>query len=203
MAPLPQVLVDLPEALIGPRVVVRPYAEAEAGVVSHAVEESRATLARWMPWAKQYQSPEDYLVSIRRWRANWLLREDLVMGIFDRQNGGLLGGTGLHRIDWTIRRFEIGYWLRDAYVGKGYVSEAVQVLTRFAFDRLAANRVEIRMDVRNARSRAVPVRLGFVHEGCLRRALPDVEGQPRDIDVFAVVREDYERLSWPAVDWVG
>jgi ribosomal-protein-serine acetyltransferase len=61
---------------------------------------------------------------------------------------------------------------------------------------LEASRVEIRMDVRNTRSRAVPERLGFVYEGRLRRALPDVKARPRDVDVFALIHEDYERLPW-------
>jgi hypothetical protein len=26
--------------------------------------------------------------------------------------------------------------------------------------------------------------------------VPDIHSQPGDIDVFALIREDYERLSW-------
>jgi RimJ/RimL family protein N-acetyltransferase len=72
----------------------------------------------------------------------------------------------------------------------------VQLLTRLAFDSLEACRVEIRMDIRNTRSRAIPERLGFVYEGRQRRASPDVKGEPRDIDMFSVIREDYESLPW-------
>lgn len=196
MAAFQPVLVELPDKLLGPRVTVRPYHEDDASALWEAVEESRATLRDWMPWVNDYQAPEDTLAFIRRARARWSLREDLVMVVFERESGRLLGGSGLHRIDWTIRRFEIGYWLRSSAVGHGYVTETVQVLTGFAFDCLAANRVEIRMDVRNTRSRAVPVRLGFVFEGCQWRALPDVHSQPRDVDLFALIREDYERLPW-------
>jgi RimJ/RimL family protein N-acetyltransferase len=190
------VLVELPDALVGERVMVRPYDEADAAGLWEAIEESRETLGHWMPWVTQYHSEEDALAFARRVRARWMLREDLVVGIFDRDTGRLLGGSGLSRIDWDIRRFEIGYWLRDSAVGHGYVTETVQVLTRFAFDRLDANRVEIRMDVRNTRSRAVPERLGFVYEGCLRQYLPDVNGQPRDVHVFALIREDFPKLPW-------
>jgi RimJ/RimL family protein N-acetyltransferase len=153
-----------------------------------------------MPWAKDYHSMADAVASARQMRSKWLLREDLVVGIFDRQSGRLLGGSGLQRIDWNIRKFEIGYWLRDSEVGNGYATETVQVLTRFAFDHLEAGRVEIRMDVRNTRSRAVPERLGFVYEGRHRRALPDASGQPGDIEVFALIREDFEALAWRQPD---
>jgi RimJ/RimL family protein N-acetyltransferase len=188
--------IDLPAALSGPRVVVRPYDEPDTHALWEAVDESRDRLGEWMPWASEYHSVADAAVSIRQMRAKWLLREDLIVGIFDRQSGRLLGGSGLHRIDWHIRKFEIGYWARDSAVGRGYVSEAVQVLTRFAFDHLDAARVEIRMDVRNTRSRAVPERLGFTYEGCMRRALPDGTGQPGDIALFSLIREEFEALRW-------
>jgi RimJ/RimL family protein N-acetyltransferase len=201
VAPIQPALVDLPAELVGPRVVLRPYRESDAAALWAAVDESRQHLSAWLPWISSYRSVEDALLSVRQMQAKWILREDLVVAILDRASGRLLGGSGLHRIDWGIRCFEIGYWVRQSAVGHGYITEAVQVLTRFAFDVLEGNRVQIRMDVRNTRSRAVPQRLGFVHEGCLRRALPDVQGEPRDVDVFSVIREDYERLTWPEVSW--
>jgi RimJ/RimL family protein N-acetyltransferase len=199
VAAVQPILVEIPDELHGPRVTMRQYREDDAPALWTAVDESRATLGEWLPWVRDYTAPDEAVATIRRLRARWSLREDLVVGIFETESGRLLGGSGLHRIDWTIRRFEIGYWLRTSAVGHGYVTEAVQVLTRFAFEQLAANRVEIRMDVRNTRSRAIPVRLGFVFEGCHRRALPDVHLQPRDSDVFALIREDYDALPWRAL----
>ena len=197
MAAIQPALVELPDELLGPRVLLRPYAEDDAPALWAAVDESRTgSLGEWMPWVKEYRAPEDALATVRRLRARWLLREDLVTAIFERPTGRFLGGSGLSRIDWTIRRFEIGYWLRTSAIGHGYVTETVQLLSRLAFDRLNANRVEIRMDVRNTRSRAIPVRLGFVFEGCMRRAMPDIHSQPGDIDVFALIRDDYQRLPW-------
>jgi len=136
---------------------------------------------------------------VRRLAAEWLLRDELVVGIFERASGRLLGGSGLMRNNWRIRSFEIGYWLRDAAVGHGYATETVQVLTRFAFDGLDANRVHLRVDPRNRRSRAIPERLGFVYEGRLRNDASSVAGEPRDTDVFALVPEDFRRLSWAAL----
>jgi RimJ/RimL family protein N-acetyltransferase len=191
--------IELPAQLLGPRVLLRPYREDDAQQLWDVIDSSREHLAPWMPWIQFYQSLEDARVQARRLAARWLMREELTMGIFERASGRLLGGSGLTRIDWTIRRFEIGYWLAPSAIGHGYVTETVQVLTRFAFAQLHANRVLIRMDVGNARSRAVPERLGFVYEGCLRNELPDSHGQPVDIDVFALLPDDYQRLNWPAV----
>src|SRR5262249_27235381 len=92
--------------------------------------------------------------------------------------------------DWSLRSFEVGYWLRDGAEGHGYAQEAVRELTRFALEELAANRVEIRCDPRNERSRRVAERLGFVYEGCLRNSRQDPEGRPRDTVVYGLIPGD-------------
>ncbi len=187
--------IELPEQLVGERVLLRPWRESDAIGLWEAIDSSRESLGEWMPWVVDYRTPDDAAPLIRRMRSWWLMRQDLVVGIFDKGSGQVLGGSGLHRIDWRIRRFEIGYWLRDSAVGHGYVTEAVRVLTRFAFEQLEANRVEIRMDPQNTRSRAIPVRLAYVYEGRLRQSIPDVHGAPRDADVFALTRHDYHTLQ--------
>lgn len=199
MADIDPFRIQLPDELLGPRVLLRPWRESDAHGLWEAVDESRESLSAWMPWARDYHSEADAAPTIRRLQSQWLTRENLVVGIFDKASNRVLGGSGLHRIEWKLGKFEIGYWLRDSAVGNGYVTETVQVLTRFAFENLNAQRVQIRMDVRNTRSRNIPERLGFIYEGCLRRLLPDVDGNPRDTDYFALIREDYERLSWPGL----
>ena len=190
------ILIQIPDHLDGPRVRLRPYEPADAPAVWDAVDESREHLAPWLPWASRYHSPDDAREFVIRARARWILREDLVVGVFEHQGGRLLGGSGLHRIDWDLRTFEIGYWLRRTAEGRGYMLETVQLLTCLAFGTLSANRVEIRMDTRNERSRAVPVKLGFTHEGTLRNALPDAEGRPRNVHVYALIPEEYRALPW-------
>jgi RimJ/RimL family protein N-acetyltransferase len=195
-APALPVLIAVPEQLDGPRVRVRPYHPDDAQALWEAVDESRDHLLPWLPWVNHYASVDDARITIARMQAHWLLREDLPLGVFDLTNGSLLGGSGLHRINWQIRTFEIGYWLRRSAEGHGYMAEAVQLLTSMAFRTLAANRVEIRMDARNARSEQIPKRLGFIHEGTLRNNIPDADGQPRNTHVYALIPDDYRRVPW-------
>ncbi len=194
--PEPVIPIDLPEELHGPRVLLRPFSVEDARAVWDAVEESRAHLAPWLPWVQQCRSADDERATMRRMRERWLLREDLAVGIFDRATGRFLGGSGLHRINWEIRAFEIGYWIRVTAEGRGFVTETVQLLTRLAFDRLGANRVEIQIDPRNVRSRRVPERLGFVLEGTLRRYRLSPDGRAADRLIFAMIPEDYARTPW-------
>ncbi len=194
-APSP-LLIVLPDRVEGPRVRLRPYRAEDAATLWDAVQESRDHLEPWMPWVHEYQAPDDVREYLVRARARWQLREDLAVAILERETDRLLGGSGLHRMNWPLRTFEIGYWLRRGAEGHGFASEAVQLLARLAFDTLDANRVEIRMDARNERSRRVAERLGFVLEGTLRRAAADVNGRPTNVHVFALLPEEYWRLPW-------
>ena len=61
-----------------------------------------------MPWVDRYRNPDDALEYAGG--PPWLLREDLAVAIVEG-GGQVVGGSGLHRIDWTSRLFEIGYWI--------------------------------------------------------------------------------------------
>lgn len=190
----PCILREVPEELTGERVLLRPFRVEDAEGVYEAVAESLAHLQPWLPWATPEYDLTEAQAFVRRARAHWILRDDLPLGIWRREDGRYLGGTGLHRIHWDIPAFEIGYWLRQSEEGKGYMTEAVTLLTRCCFDTLKANRLEIRCDARNARSANVPRRLGFVHEATLRNHSRSKNGELRDTFVFALTPEDYKRL---------
>jgi RimJ/RimL family protein N-acetyltransferase len=190
------ILVVVPEEIVGDAVLLRPFRLDDAESLYEAIDESREHLEPWMPWPAGYTTVDDARVNLIRAEARWILREDLMLGIFERETGRLLGGTGLHRLDWLIRSFEIGYWIRRDAEGRGYVTDAVRALTRAAFDQLAANRVAITVDTRNQRSQAVPERLGFVHEGTFHNDQLGVDGTPRSTHVYALTPESYDSVPW-------
>ena len=183
----------LPEELIGERIVLRPYRPGDGAALWEAIESSRKYLRLWLPWVDKTQTPEDAEESARRMAARWLLREDLPVGIWQKGTNQLLGGSGLHRIDWTIPKFEIGYWLRKSAEGQGFMTEAVRLLCRMVFDDLRANRVEIRCDTRNIRSAAIPRRLGFLHEATLRHNSRDNSGELYDTYIFSLLPAEFKR----------
>ena len=104
----------------------------------------------------------------------------------------------MHRIDWTLRKFEIGYWRRTGCEGRGFVTEAVRAMARLAFDTLNARRVEIRMDDNNVSSWRVAERAGFTLEALLRFDSATPSGEPRSTRIYARVRGAEEPIG-PAV----
>jgi len=184
-------LIDVPERIETERLILRCPQPGDGAVVNEAVRESLDALRPFMPWAQASPSLDESELVCRRAQGRFRLREDLVLSMFERapdgSEGCYVGGTGLHRILWDVRRFEIGYWCRTSRTGNGFVTEAVHALNRVAFDRLRARRVEVRMDANNESSRRVAERAGFTFEGVLRGDSLTPTGEVRDTCVYARV----------------
>jgi RimJ/RimL family protein N-acetyltransferase len=190
-APNP-LLLDLPEELTGPRVRARRYRDGDGPIVAAAVAEQRdRLLTAGMPWVKEWDDPNQPTLFVRRARAQWAAREGFLLGLWDRASDAFLGSSGVHRIDWSVPNVEIGYWIRSGYEGMGLMTEAVAIIAAFAFDTLHAQRVRIRCDARNARSAAVPRRLGFVHEATLRNEARNGDGSLRDTFEFGLTPDEF------------
>lgn len=153
-----------------------------------AIVESQAELNQWMPFANPLPSIEESEENVRRAQVKFLLREDLRLHLFEKKTGKFLGSSGLHRMNWVIGRFEIGYWIRTTETGRGFITEAVNGLVEYAAQYLQATRLEIRCDPRNVRSRNVAERAGFHCEATLLGDDPDMDGKPSDTLIFAKIR---------------
>ena len=181
-------LLSIPESFESDRLLIRAPLWGDGIRMNEAVKESSNELKPWMPWAKTIPTAEESEIVIRRARLRYLERSDLMLLLIHKETGQIIGSSGLHRIDWESRKFEIGYWVRTSFSGNGYITEAAEAITNFAIHELKANRVEIRCDSRNLRSARVAERLGFTLEGVLRNEKCAVDGSLRDTMLFAKVR---------------
>lgn len=162
-------LIPLPMPILTPRLIIRPPQAGDGPAFYAAINASREHLRRFLPWATSSHLTQDESENfVRLCHTKFLSRTDVAMALFDRKTQQLCGGSGLHRMDWSIPSFEIGYWVHKDHEGQGLVTEAVNAITRYAFNQLQAQRVEIRCETDNVRSRAVAERLGFERDGILR-----------------------------------
>jgi RimJ/RimL family protein N-acetyltransferase len=183
------ILRDFPARIETERLTIRAPEAGDGAENFAAILESLEELRPWMPWACEPLTPETQEAVMRRAHADFMSRTDVMFLILLKGTSTMVGGSGLHSIDWRVPRFEIGYWLRTGYTGKGYMTEAVNAIAGFAFGTLGANRVEIRCDERNTRSAAVARRCGFDLEGVLRNNTRDhLTDELKNTMIFAQVR---------------
>jgi RimJ/RimL family protein N-acetyltransferase len=157
-------------------------------MVYEAIQASIEELKAWLPFAHFEQSESNTEANIREAHLKFLRREDLRLLIFLKDTQQFVGSSGLHRPNWSVPKFEIGYWIDTRLSGNGYMTEAVQGITNYAFTELKARRLEIRCDALNVRSQAIPEKLGFLLEGTLRNEDTSMDGKElRDTFVYAKI----------------
>jgi RimJ/RimL family protein N-acetyltransferase len=183
--------------IVTSRLVIRCYSPADAPLLLSAVTESLDHLRPWMPWAEgQPPSLGSELALLRRFRGNFDLGKDFVYGIFNPDETRVLGGTGLHTRMGADAR-EIGYWIHKDFINQGLATEVACALTKVAFEIDGVARVEVHCDPANARSAAVPRKLGFTHDATLRQRLAQSDGSYRDTMIWSLLKAEYP--STPAV----
>lgn len=183
------ILLEFPTEFYTERLVIRMPKPGDGKAVFNALQASIDELKPWLPFAHKAQSEEETEINIRESYIQFLKREDLRLLIFHKDTGEFIASSGLHRIDWSVPKFEIGYWIDTRYSGKGYITEAVQGISQFAFNELKARRLEIRCDSKNENSRKVAERAGFTLEGILKNnALSAMDKGLRDTCIYAIVK---------------
>jgi len=184
----PPILMDFPDRFETERLSIRSPLPGDGPELHAAVRESIEELTPWMTWPKEHRTIDDSEASSRRARVAFLGRSELRLHLYLRGTDTLVGSSGLQGIDWEVPKFEIGYWCRTRFAGRGYITEAVLGITAFAFDALGARRVEIRCDSRNLASARVAERAGFELEGELRNNEVGNDGRPRNTLIYAVTQ---------------
>ena len=105
-------------------------------------------------------------------------------------DGAAVGGIGLRLGDDVHRRTaEIGYWLGEAYWGRGIVSEAVGAMTSWSIEQFDLIRIAAYVYAPNTASARVLEKNGYVLEGRLRKRV-EKRGEILDALVYAFVIED-------------
>jgi RimJ/RimL family protein N-acetyltransferase len=176
---------SLPEYLESDRLIIRVARPGDGEAFNQAVLESLAELSPWLGWVTPPPTIEESEINCRKAFARFLMNEDLMTFFFLKDGGDLIGGSGLHKANWTLRQFEVGYWCRSRFGGKGLMTEGVKCLTKHALQVLKASRVFLTTDDQNKSSWRLAERAGFEFEGTLRNERLNLSGAFRNTRVYS------------------
>ncbi|MER2089967.1 MAG: GNAT family protein [Sporosarcina sp.] len=118
-------------------------------------------------------------------------RREYNFGIFDLASSRLIGHISLY----SIKRLPfssgfIGYSIDERETGRGIGTEAVRLVTKFAFDKVALHRVEAYVSPRNSGSIKVLEKSDYHQEGLMRKLLY-INGVWEDHYMYAIVEDDF------------
>ena len=109
--------------------------------------------------------------------------------IIEKKDGAKIG----YMTHWVVqpsRLVEIGYFMIPKERGKGYCSEAVQIIVDYLFLSKDIVRIQAGTDVRNKASQKVLENAGFVREGTIRKSGFN-KGEWSDGYIYSILREEW------------
>ncbi len=175
------------EVLETPRLILRPYAMDDAEPLTELLQDPE--IYRWtnsIPFPYTLEHAHEFL-AIRE--AEDVTGESFVWAITDRENGRLLGAMGLHDVQHDRGRAELGYWLGEAYRGKGFATEAARRVISWCFEVGGFHRIQATYLPGNVASAGVMRNIGMREEGLLR-GYGFKNGQHDDLYLQAVLWND-------------
>lgn len=107
----------------------------------------------------------------------------------------LIGSIGI-TIKEDVNRFsaEIGYWLAEPFWGKGIATEAIKILTGYAFSHFNLNRIFANIYEGNIASEKALIKAGYKKEGTMRKAVFK-EGKFIDQYIYAILKEELQKVK--------
>jgi RimJ/RimL family protein N-acetyltransferase len=131
--------------------------------------------------------------SIKTWLDEHLYdKDDFFFAIKTIQDNRPIGDINLTGIDWIHRNAYLGISIgeREEW-GKGYGTDAVRVILRYAFNELNLQRVSLTVFDYNHRAKRAYEKAGFRMEGRQRGFLKR-EGQRWDLIYMGILRREWE-----------
>jgi RimJ/RimL family protein N-acetyltransferase len=180
------------ERIAGSRIVLREYALTDSVDIHRWRSDPQTTV--WMgPKFRQPIAIEEQRIRLERIIGH--PTEDAVYcAIADKGTSRYLGGIDLTGIDWIDKRAVLSIVIgEEADRGKGYGSEAIQLLLRHAFGKMQLHRIELNVSARNGRAVACYQRNGFQIEG-RKREHTFVNGEYSD-DIQMAILENEHRTA--------
>ena len=112
--------------------------------------------------------------------------------IIERKDGSKIGFIGhFYVLHVAGKQLEIGYSLVPSERGKGYGTEATQIMVDYLFLSKDTKRVQAQTDPRNVASHKVLEKVGFKKEGTLRKSF-FMRGEWRDAYIYSILREEWK-----------
>jgi len=130
-------------------------------------------------WMKYFDNPSSFAILT-----------EMKTFIVQKKDGTKIGLI-CHRLNQPYKWMEIGYFFAPSERGKGYGTEAVQLVIDYLFFSKELARIHAIADVRNRASQRVLEKAGFQREGTMRKCVFN-RGELRNYHLYSILREEWK-----------
>ena len=155
-----------------------------------------AAVTKYLTWEphKSIGQTRTYLLDTI---AGYEKEDKYLWGIELKESGGLIGAIHSGILNERARVADVGYCLGERFWGNGYMPEALKAVMDYMFYDVNVNRIEAYHSVNNPASGKVMQKAGMLKEGHLRQRYITGGGEYQDGDLYALVREDFDKQYTP------
>jgi RimJ/RimL family protein N-acetyltransferase len=166
--------------------MLRPSTERDATAIRAVYSEP--DIRYWMGWDGGPPDEAEARANIERAATAWSEGTWAVFRIVDPATDEVVGGVNLRFGDSEIA--EVSYFLRASARGRGLATQAVRLVSGWAFDELGIERIELRVHPENEASHRVAERAGFTPESIERASRAWPGGTRFDSILFSLLPDD-------------
>jgi len=178
--------------LEGEKIILRPPRASDAeSIYTYAKdrEVSRYMTVRF-PYPYKRKDAEGFIKRVaKEWQEK--NQKNTIFVIEHLGSKQVVGTIGLKKIDTYNKNAELGYWVAKKYWRQGIASEAVKLILDYGFNELNLKRVYAGVFHPNTASQKLLEKIGFKHEGTLRKSARRSE-QWFDRLWFGLLKEEYK-----------
>lgn len=150
----------------------------------------------WRLTSNRIDSPDDMRRYIEAALEDQQRGTSLPFSTVEKESGAIVGSTRFGNIAPEHKRVEIGWtWITFAWQRTWVNTEAKLLMLSHAFEQWHCNRVELKTNALNKRSRKAMLRLGLKEEGTLRRHMVNPDGTTRDTVYYSVIAEEWPEMK--------
>lgn len=166
-------------------IILRILRDSDAPSIAIAGDD--AETQKWLPLPTPYTLDDARYFIDELAVATQLAGTGIVFAI-ERDNM-FVGCIDVKRAEWLNGDCEIGYWTMPEHRGRGLMSQALGMLSKWVLLEQGFARVEVRVAVENLSSQRVAEKAGFIREGIAHQAGRVHSGRV-DLVIFSRVSSD-------------
>jgi len=150
----------------------------------------------WRWYTSDLSDPED----LKSWMTDRLKESEkgqkMSYAVILKEKSKVIGSSSYGHIDWKEKCIEIGWtWLGKSYIGAGLNKHMKFLMLKHAFEVMDIERLELRTDETNIRSRKAMEKIGATHDGTLRNHRTTQGGRRRNTVIYSILKPEWSDIK--------
>lgn len=149
----------------------------------------------WRWYTEDLTHPDELEKWMTKRLAESKLGDKMSYAVKLNETGEIIGSSSYGHIDWQEKGIEIGWtWLGKKFIGSGINKHMKFLMLSHAFNKMEIERLELRTDELNVRSRKAMEKIGAKHDGTLRSHRATQGGKRRNTVVYSILKSEWPNI---------